>query len=124
MLAAPVLLWSLQETSCMLWLLQVALANGTCVAGLVLMWWVQDVQASCRWRSYVPDIAYCAVDTAYRACPCIPCYTSTLCQILHAALNPAGFTCRAMKRSGEITFNGGQLTKRHKRQIGFVMQVW
>eukprot|EP00891_Asterochloris_glomerata_P001808 jgi/Astpho2/1808/e_gw1.00037.4.1_t len=29
---------------------------------------------------------------------------------------------KAMKRSGEITFNGGQLTKRHKRQIGFVMQ--
>ena len=54
----------------------------------------------------------------------IPCIALALCLSLHAALNPARFACRAMKRSGEITFNGGQLTKRHKRQIGFVMQVW
>ena len=28
-----------------------------------------------------------------------------------------------MKRSGDITFNGGPLTKAFKRQLGYVMQV-
>ena len=70
------------------------------------------------------DTACCAFYTAYCARPWITCVALVLCLILHAALNPACCACRAMKRSGEITFNGGQLTKRHKRQIGFVMQVW
>ena len=29
----------------------------------------------------------------------------------------------AMRRTGDITFNGQKLNKRFKRQLGFVMQV-
>lgn len=31
--------------------------------------------------------------------------------------------CSAMKRTGQVTFNGQKLNKRFKRQIGFVMQA-
>jgi len=50
------------------------------------------------------------------ACEC------RLCLQWHVSWESGGW-CRHMKVEGRVTFNGQKLSKRLKRQIGYVMQA-